>query len=44
METLLGSPRFPGFSKNLDQLYTTDNLGFQGRFFNNSVVNKTNSI
>jgi hypothetical protein len=40
IETLLGSPRFPGFSKNLDQLYTTDNLGFQGKFFNNSVVGK----
>jgi len=40
METLLGSPRFPGFSKNLDQLYTTDNLGFQGKFFNNSVVGR----
>ena len=40
LKSILGNPRFPGFSKNLDQLYTTDNLGFQGRFFNNSVVGR----
>ena len=41
VKNLLGDLRFPGFAKNFDNLYTTENLGFQGPFFNSNVVGRT---
>ena len=40
LDSLLGDPKFPGFTKNINEMYTTENLGFQGRFFNSNVVGK----
>jgi len=40
LDSLLGNPRFPGFTKNIDKLYTTENLGFQGPFFNSNVLGR----
>ena len=40
LDSLLGDPKFPGFTKNINELYTTENLGFQGRFFNSNVLGR----